>query len=62
MRWEIERAFSILKGIFGMEYVWYIRNRNYDIVIGEIIVAYKCIVMANKITGISGRKIMYIVI
>ena len=45
-----------------MEYIWYVRNRNYDILIGEIIVSYNCIVMANKITGISGRKIMYIVI
>ena len=62
LRWEIERTFSILKEILGMEYIWYIKHRNYDVSIGEIIVAYNCIVMANKITGISGRKIMYIVI
>ena len=62
LRWEIERTFSILKEILGMEYIWYVRNRNYDVSIGEIIVAYNCIVMANKITGISWRKIMYIVI
>ncbi|WMT55540.1 MULTISPECIES: transposase [Acidiplasma] len=61
LRWEIERTFSILKEILGMEYIWYVRHRNYDIAIGEIIVAYNCIVMANKITGNSGRKIMYIV-
>ena len=61
LRWEIERTFSILKEILKMEYIWYVGNRNYDIAIGEIIVAYNCIVMANKITGISGRKIMYIV-
>ena len=61
LRWEIERAFSILKEILEMEYIWYVKHRNYDIAIGEIIVAYNCIVMANKITGISGRKIMYIV-
>ena len=61
LRWEIERAFSILKEILEMEYIWYVKHRNYDVSIGEIIVAYNCIVMANKITGISGRKIMYIV-
>ena len=61
LRWEIERTFSILKEILEMEYIWYVKHRNYDVSIGEIIVAYNCIVMANKITGISGRKIMYIV-
>ena len=61
LRWEIERTFSILKEILGMEYVWYVKQRNYDAAIGEIIVAYNCIVMADKIVGISERKIMYIV-
>ncbi len=61
LRWEIERTFSILKEILGMEHIWYVRNRNYDVSVGEIIVAYNCIVMADKITGISGRRIMYIV-
>ena len=61
IRWEIERRFSILKERLDMEHIWYVRNRNYDATIGEIIVAYNCIVMANKITGVSGRKIMYIV-
>ena len=61
LRWEIERTFSILKEILEMEYIWYIKHRNYAVSIGEIIVAYNCIVMANKITGISGREIMYIV-
>ena len=54
-------TFSILKEILRMEYIWYVRNRNYDVSIGEIIVAYNSIVMANKISGISGRKIMCIV-
>ena len=62
LRWEIERTFSILNEILEMEYIWYVKHRNYDVSIGEIIVSYNCIVMANKITGISGRKIMYIVI
>ena len=57
----IERTFSILKGIMDLKYVCYVRNRNYDMPIGEIIVAYNCIIMANKITGRAGRKIMYIV-
>ena len=37
LRWEIERTFSILKEILGMEYIWYIKHRNYDVSIGEII-------------------------
>ena len=45
----------------GMEHIWYVEHRNYDISIGGIIVAYNCIVMANKITGTSERKIMHIV-
>jgi hypothetical protein len=44
-----------------MEYICYVRNRNYDAAIGEIIAAYNCIVIVNKIAGRAGRKIMYIV-
>ncbi len=61
LRWEIERTFSILKEILGMEHIWYVRNRNYDVAVGEIILAYNCIVMTNKIAGRAGRKIMHIV-
>ena len=50
LRWGIERTFSILKEILGIEYIWYVKHRNYDVSIGEIIVTYNCIVMANKIT------------
>lgn len=58
---EIEWTFSILKEILRMEHIWCVKHRDYDIAIGEIIVAYNCIAMANKITGVRGRKIMYIV-
>ena len=61
LRWEVERTFSILKEIMGMAHIWYVRNRNYDAAIGEIIVAYNCIVIANKIAGMPERKIMHIV-
>ena len=37
LRWEIERTFSILKEILGMEYIWYVKHRNYNVSIGEII-------------------------
>ncbi len=47
LRWEIERTFSILKEILGMEYVWYVRNRNYDNAIGLKVIAYNLIVMSN---------------
>ena len=53
-------TFSILKEILGMGYIRYVKHRNYNVSIGEIIVAYNCIAMASKITGISRRKIMYI--
>ena len=56
LRWEIERTFSILKEMLEMEYIWYVKQRNYAVSIGEIIVAYNCIVMADKITGVPGRK------
>ena len=39
-----------------MAHIWYVGNRNYDIAIGEIIVAYNCIVMADKISGILVGK------
>ena len=61
LRWEIERTFSILKEILRMERIWYVKHRNYDTAIGEIIVAYNCIVMSDKIAGMPGRKIMHIV-
>ena len=37
LSWEIERTFSILKEILGMEYIRYVKHRNYDVSIGEII-------------------------
>ena len=37
MRWEIERTFSILKEILGMEYIRHVKHRNYDVTIGGII-------------------------
>ena len=48
LRWEIESTFSILKEILGMQYIWYVKRRNYDISIGEIRVAYNCIAMPIK--------------
>ena len=39
LRWEIERTFSILKEILGMGYIWYVKHRNYNVSIAEIIVA-----------------------
>jgi len=47
--------------VLEIRYIWYVKHRNYDVFISEIIVAYNCIVMANKIAGISGKKITYTV-
>ena len=50
LRWEIERTFSILEEILHCEHIWYVRNRNYDVAVGERIVAYNCIVLVNRIS------------
>ena len=61
MRWEIERTFSILKGIMGSENVWYVSNRDYDIAIGLKVIAYNLMVISNIEPGDSRREIMKIV-
>jgi len=33
LRWEIERTFSILEEILHSEHIWYVRSRNYDVVV-----------------------------
>lgn len=62
LRWEIEQTFSILERIMHFEHVWYVSNRNYDVDIGERIVAYNCVVMVNQIRHRSKREIMDIVV
>jgi hypothetical protein len=47
LRWEIERTFAILEDILGCEFLWYNRNRNYDVTIGIKIVAYHIIILMN---------------
>ena len=58
MNWKIT---TTLKEILEIEHIWYVRNRNYDISVGEIIVAYNCTLMSNKISERTGRKIIHIV-
>ena len=62
LRWEIERTFFISEEIMHSEHIWYVRNRNYDVAIGERIVVYNCIVMVNQIRHRSKREIMDIVV
>ncbi|MGC8619239.1 MAG: transposase [Thermoplasmata archaeon] len=68
LRWEIERSFAILEDILKSEYIWYVRNRNYDVSIGIKIVAYNIIILLNrmldrqKITYLSFKKYMTLVI
>ena len=52
-------SLSVLKEILGMEYIWDVKYRNYNIAGGEIIVTYNCIVMIDKIRRISERKILF---
>ena len=62
LRWEIERTFSILEEILHCENIWYVRNRNYDVAVGQRIVAYNCIVLIDQIRQRSKREIMDLVV
>ncbi len=55
-------AFSILEEILHSEHIWYVRNMNYDVAVGERIVAYTCIVLVNQIRQRSKREIMDLVV
>ena len=55
LRWEIERTFSILEEIIHREHIWYVHSRNYDVAVGERIVAYNCILLVNQIGQRSKR-------
>ena len=56
MRSEIERTFSILVGIMGSEYIWYVSNRDCDNAIGLKVIAYNLMVISNIELGIAGGK------
>ena len=62
LMWEIERTFSILEGILGCEYIWCVRNRNYDVSVGMKMVAYNIIILPNQIFDWPKRKIMDLVV
>jgi hypothetical protein len=62
LRWEIERTFAILEDILNCEYMWFVRNRNYDVSIGMKIVAYNIIIILNQIYSRPKRQIMDIVV
>ncbi len=61
MRWEIERTFSILEGIMSSENIWYVSNRDYDNIIGLIVIAYNLMIISNIEFGNNRREIMKIV-
>jgi len=58
----IERTFAILEGIIGYEYIWFIRNRNYNVSVGMKIVAYNIIILMNQILDRPKRKIIDLVV
>ena len=62
LRWEIERAFAILEDILGCEYIWYVRNRDYDTSIGMKIVAYNLVILLNQMYHRPKRQIMNVVV
>ena len=55
-RWKIERTFNILQEYFNLEYIWYVRNRNYDVILGLAILAYNLCVMFNVLNNRPHRK------
>jgi len=60
-RWEIERTINILQEYFNLEYIWYVRNRNYDAILGLVILAYNLCVMFNVLNNRPYRKVADIV-
>ena len=62
LRWEVERAFAILEDILKSEYIWFVRNRNYDVSIGMKIVVYNIIIILNQTYSRPKRQIMNIVV
>jgi len=62
LRCEIERTFALLEDILGCEYIWFVRNRNYDVSVGMKIVAYNIIILLNQILDRPKRKIMDLVV
>ena len=61
-RWEIERTINILQEYFNLEYIWYVRNRNYDVILGLAILAYNLCVMFNVLNNRFHRKVADIVV
>ena len=58
LRWEIERTLAILEDILGCEYIWYVKNRNYDVSIGMKIVAYNLVIFLNQMYQRPKRQII----
>ena len=61
LRGEVERTNSILEGILDLEFIWYIRNRDFDTAIGLKILTHSLVVIHNHLHGRSLRKIMGII-
>ena len=55
-RRKIERTFNILQEYFNLEYIWYVRNRNYDAILGLAILVYNLCVMFNVLNNRPHRK------
>ena len=62
LRWEIERTFSILEEIMKCEYIYYVKNRDYDRAIGLKILSYNLMVISNMKIGERPREIMKITV
>ncbi|MCL4447839.1 MAG: transposase [Thermoplasmatales archaeon] len=62
LRWEIERTFAILEDILNCEYIWFARNRNYDVSISMKIVVYNIIIILNQTYSRPKRQIMDFVV
>jgi len=54
-------AQNLLQEYFNPEYIWYVRNRNYDETLGLAILAYNLCVMSNVLNNRPHRKVADIV-
>jgi len=60
-RWKIERTINILQEYFNQEPFWYVKNRNYDAILGLVILSYNLCVMFNILNNHPHRKMTDII-
>ena len=52
---SVERLREILRGYFVLGYIWYVRNRNYDVIL--VILSYNLCVIFNVLNNRPHRMV-----